>query len=152
MRKLPAVLQALIDLAEPSTQEELEGYLDGQRKRIKRAGWSGEHPARAPARSAVQQPGLSSVPVGHLVPAVSRTHALPGSATSSRPQRMTRLSERAGRSPMPDITEVYDGDDERERLAAILEQRYLAMLDAVHAALVDSSGSTPSGSSSRTPP
>jgi len=37
---------------------------------------------------------------------------------------------------VPDITEVYDGDDERERLVAILEARYLAMLNAVHAALV----------------
>ena len=37
---------------------------------------------------------------------------------------------------MPDITEVYDGDDERKRLAAILEARYLAILDAVHQALV----------------
>jgi len=31
---------------------------------------------------------------------------------------------------------VYDGDAERERLAAILEQRYLAMLRAVHAAMI----------------
>jgi hypothetical protein len=37
---------------------------------------------------------------------------------------------------MPDITEVYDSGDEQRRLAEILEQRYLAMLTAVHAALI----------------
>lgn len=38
---------------------------------------------------------------------------------------------------MPDITDVYDGDDERRRLAEILEQRYTAMLNAVHATLIE---------------
>jgi len=37
---------------------------------------------------------------------------------------------------MPDVNEIYDGQDEQQRLAAILEQRYLAMLAAVHAALI----------------
>jgi hypothetical protein len=35
-----------------------------------------------------------------------------------------------------EIDDVYDGDAERERLAAILEQRYLAVLNAVHAAMI----------------
>jgi len=34
LRKLPAVLQALVDLAEPGTTADLEAYLDGQRKRV----------------------------------------------------------------------------------------------------------------------
>jgi len=34
LRKLPAVLQALVDLAEPGTTADLEEYLDGQRKRV----------------------------------------------------------------------------------------------------------------------
>src|SRR5499427_1476631 len=37
---------------------------------------------------------------------------------------------------MPDIGDVYDTPEEQQRLAAILEQRYLAMLAAVHAALI----------------
>jgi len=37
---------------------------------------------------------------------------------------------------VPEVNEVYDSQDEQERLAAILEQRYLAMLNAVHAALI----------------
>lgn len=37
---------------------------------------------------------------------------------------------------MSEIGDVYNTDDERDRLARILEDRYLAMLDAVHAALV----------------
>lgn len=37
---------------------------------------------------------------------------------------------------MPDVDDVYDSAAEQERLAAILEQRYLAMLNAVHAAMI----------------
>jgi hypothetical protein len=37
---------------------------------------------------------------------------------------------------VPDITEIYDGDEERKRLAEILEPRYRAMLEAVHQALI----------------
>ena len=37
---------------------------------------------------------------------------------------------------MPEINDVYDTPEEQQRLAAILEQRYLAMLTAVHAALI----------------
>jgi len=37
---------------------------------------------------------------------------------------------------MPDVNEIYDSQDEQQRLASILEQRYLAMLTAVHAALI----------------
>jgi hypothetical protein len=37
---------------------------------------------------------------------------------------------------MPEVDDVYDSRDEQERLAAILEQRYLAMLAAVHEALI----------------
>jgi hypothetical protein len=37
---------------------------------------------------------------------------------------------------MADITEIYDGDQERRRLADILEPRYRAMLEAVHQALI----------------
>jgi len=44
---------------------------------------------------------------------------------------------------VPDIDDVYDGDAERERLGAILEQRYLQMLNAVHAALVAQFGLDP---------
>jgi HK97 family phage portal protein len=35
-RKLPDILQALVELAEPSTEADLEGYLDRQRKTVKR--------------------------------------------------------------------------------------------------------------------
>lgn len=38
---------------------------------------------------------------------------------------------------MPDIDDVYDGDAERERLSDILEQRYLQMLRAVHATMIE---------------
>ena len=38
---------------------------------------------------------------------------------------------------MPDIDDVYDSNLERERLAEILEQRYVAMLNATHAVLVE---------------
>ena len=37
---------------------------------------------------------------------------------------------------MPEGDELYDSDEERERLARILEDRYLAMLEAVNTALV----------------
>lgn len=37
---------------------------------------------------------------------------------------------------MPDISEIYDGDEERRRLADILEPRYRAMLEAVNRALI----------------
>ena len=37
---------------------------------------------------------------------------------------------------MTDIDDVYDGAEERARLGAILEERYLAMLRAVHAAMI----------------
>jgi hypothetical protein len=37
---------------------------------------------------------------------------------------------------MPDVNDIYDTPEEQRRLAAILEQRYLAMLTAVHAALI----------------
>jgi len=37
---------------------------------------------------------------------------------------------------MPDVNDIYDTPEEQRRLAAILEQRYLAMLAAVHAALI----------------
>ena len=37
---------------------------------------------------------------------------------------------------MPDVGDVYDTPEEQRRLAEILEQRYLAMLAAVHAALI----------------
>jgi|SRR5215831_7952864 len=37
---------------------------------------------------------------------------------------------------MPDVNEIYDSQDEQQRLATILEQRYLAMLTAVHAVLI----------------
>jgi hypothetical protein len=37
---------------------------------------------------------------------------------------------------VPDIDDVYDSDEERERLAVILERRYLAMLAAVHEAMI----------------
>lgn len=36
---------------------------------------------------------------------------------------------------MPDITDVYDADDEQERLGDILEQRYQRMLTATHEAI-----------------
>ena len=37
---------------------------------------------------------------------------------------------------MPDVEDVYNSDDERKRLADILEQRYVAMLNAVHQAMI----------------
>jgi hypothetical protein len=37
---------------------------------------------------------------------------------------------------MPDVNDIYDTPEEQRRLAAILEQRYLAMLTAVHAAII----------------
>lgn len=37
---------------------------------------------------------------------------------------------------MPDVDDVYNSDDERKRLADILEQRYVAMLNAVHQAMI----------------
>ena len=37
---------------------------------------------------------------------------------------------------MPEVSDVYNTDDEQQRLAAILEERYLKMLVAVHAALI----------------
>jgi len=37
---------------------------------------------------------------------------------------------------MPDVGDIYDTPEEQRRLAEILEQRYLAMLTAVHAALI----------------
>jgi len=37
---------------------------------------------------------------------------------------------------MPEGDELYNSDEERERLARILEERYLAMLEAVNTALV----------------
>jgi HK97 family phage portal protein len=37
LEQMPAVLQALVDLATPATQKDLERYLDGQRRRVKRA-------------------------------------------------------------------------------------------------------------------
>jgi phage portal protein BeeE len=36
LEKMPEILQALVELAAPGTTEELEGYFDGQRRRIKR--------------------------------------------------------------------------------------------------------------------
>ena len=37
---------------------------------------------------------------------------------------------------MPEVDDVYNSREEQERLAAILEQRYLRMLDAVHQAMI----------------
>jgi len=37
LEQMPEILQALVDLAEPATTKQLDGYLDGQRKRVKRA-------------------------------------------------------------------------------------------------------------------
>lgn len=37
LEQMPEILQALVDLATPATQKDLERYLDGQRRRVKRA-------------------------------------------------------------------------------------------------------------------
>jgi hypothetical protein len=37
---------------------------------------------------------------------------------------------------MPDVDDVYNSDEERQRLADILEPRYRAMLEAIHQAMI----------------
>jgi hypothetical protein len=37
---------------------------------------------------------------------------------------------------MPEVDDIYNSDEERQRLAEILERRYLAMLAAVHEAMI----------------